>query len=386
MNNVDQFCQALADVQTLTPREVKSKKIAQAVYTRQVVTVVGVKTATSRFLPVSHAGYSNETYVDKLDLLGKTRAEFIGRKLKGIERRAHMTLFRGMVEAQQKADNQKADWRAFFAAHFGTKPEDACMIPDKLCLACWNCSLFGGLESQVKKAGTFSRLRYFDTFSVEDAAECVQTDDSPEQMAIGNVVYEDLVREGEEKTRGAESFHRYEYVKAGTHFPFITILESPTLLDVAGYLTAVKLADQHGYGKYSANHGKFQTEILAVSTGYPLFSVLDMLTWLEKADATRQEKQAAEEPKPPEQADENPLKEVIEQLKFEAAVGQLVSLFGADIDAVQKKLGAEFQAYITALKAPPKDGKAPAKGKAKKVQETPQQGTLLADQALGEGQ
>jgi len=339
-----EFMEQLADVQTLAPRDVKGKKIAQAIYTRQVVTVVGVKTTAGRFLPVSHAGYSNETYADKLDLLDKTRAEFIGRKLKGIERRAHMTMFREMVEAYQKAANQSVGWRQFFASHFGTTVEDACTIPDKLCLACWNCSLFGGMESQIKKAGTFSRIRYFDTFSVEDAAECIQTDDSPEQMAIGNVVYEDLIREGEEKTRGAESFHRYEYVKAGTRFPFITIIESPTLLDVAGYLAAVKLADQHGYGKYSANHGKFETEFLAVSTGYPLFSILNMLIWLESGD----------------------LKNLQGKLKFEAVVGSPVSLFDSDIEAARQVLGSQFTTYINALNVAPKSDEGKAKDKSKK--------------------
>lgn len=319
---VEQFIEQLADVEVLVPRKIKGKKIAQAIYTRQVVTIVGVKTTTSRFLPVSHTGYSNETYVDKLDLLGKTRAEFIGRKLKGIERRAHMSLFRNLVEAAQKEASQNPDWRTFFAAHFGTTSEDACTIPDKLCLACWNCSLFGALESQTKKGATFSRIRYFDTFSVEDAAECIQTDDSPEQMAIGNTVGEDLSIE-----RGEASFHRYEYVKAGTRFPFITIIESPTLLDVASYLAAVKLADQHGYGKYAANHGKFETKFLAVSTGYPLFSVLNMLNHLEKGDLT------------------NPQ----EKLEFESAIGQPVSLFGPDIEAIQQKLSEAFKGYIEAL-------------------------------------
>jgi len=313
---VTQFTEQLATVQTLVPREVKGRKIAQAIYTRQIVTIVGVKTTASRFLPVSHAGYSNETYVDKLDLLGKTRAEFIGRKLKGIERRAHMTLFREMVEAQPKDAEQSVDWRKFFAAKFGKE----CTIPDGLCIACWNCSLFGGLEAG--KGATFSRIRYFDTFSVEDAAECIQTDDSPEQMAIGNTVGEDLSVE-----RGEASFHRYEYVKAGTRFPFITIIESPTLLDVAGYLAAVKLADQHGYGKYSANHGKFETQFLAVSTGYPLFSVLNMLPWLEQGELTKPQN----------------------KLRFEAAVGQPVSLFESGIDAVRNTLSTQFTAYMEAL-------------------------------------
>ncbi|MEW6228152.1 MAG: type I-D CRISPR-associated protein Csc2 [Bacillota bacterium] len=322
--SIDQFAAQLASVEVLAPREItrgnKTARIAQSTYTRQVVTAVGVKTAASRFLPVSHAGYSNETYVDKLDLLGKKRAEFIGRKLKGIERRAHMTLFRQMTEAETGGT-----WREFFAEKFGKE----CTIPDGLCIACWNCSLFGGLEAG--KGATFSRIRYFDTFSVEDAAECVQSDESPEQMAIGNTVGEDLSVE-----RGEASFHRYEYVKAGTRFPFITIIESPTLLDVAGYLAAVRLADQHGYGKYSANHGKFTTDFIAVSTGYPLFSVLDMLLWLEEGDLSHAQ----------------------DKLRFEAAVDQPVTLFGSGIDELRQRLNDEFRAYIAGLNVPLK-GKEP---------------------------
>ncbi len=319
MNGTDEkfakFTEQLAGVSTLPPREVRGgKKVAQAIYTRQIVTVAGIKKTAGRFLPVSHAGYSNETYVDKVDLLGKTRAEFIGRKLKGIERRAHMSLFREMVESETNLE-----WRTFFAEEFGRE----CTIPNKLCIACWNCSLFGGMVAGT--GATFSRIRYFDTFSVEDAAECIQSDDSPEQMAIGNTVDEDLSEE-----RGEASFHRYEYVKAGTQFPFITIIESPTLLDVAGYLAAVRCADQHGYGKYSANHGKFETKFLAVSTGYPLFSVLNMVESLEKGDI---------KPK--------------QDLKFEAAVGAPVPLFGDEIATVQTKLADAFKEYIEALNATP---------------------------------
>lgn len=363
MSNVEKFIEALADVETLRPRVMKDSKgkitkvIAQAIYKRHIVTIVGLKTTASRFLPVSHAGYSNETYVDKLDLLGKIRAEFIGRKLKGTERRAHMTLFREMVEENQEPASPGADWRAFFARHYGTKPEEACTIPDKLCLACWNCSLFGGL--QAGKGGTFSRLRYFDTFSVEDAAECIQTDDSPEQMAIGNTVSEDLSEE-----RGEASFHRYEYVKPGTRFPFISIIESPTLLDVAGYLAAVRLADQHGYGKYSANHGKFKTEFLAISTGYPLFSVLDMLGWLGDAESGaikgtlnrggKDEADAAsegEQEKASERTNTTTEKRILDKLKFETAIGSPVSLVGADIGGIGGRLSDEFNDYVAALNA-----------------------------------
>ena len=273
--SLDKFINQMANVESLVPRQItRTRKVAQATFTRQVVTVVGLKTTTARFLPVSHEGHSNETYVDKVDVLDKQRAEFIARKLKGIERRAHMALLRELV-----ARANDGDWKTFFTEKFDTP----CIIPDGLCIACWNCALFGGLDARGQ-AATFSRARYFDTYSVEETLDCVSMLESEEGMGIGNQVYEDMVanKEGRARGRGAETYHLYEYVKAGTRFPFITLIESPTLLDVAGYLHTVRRADAHGYGKYSANHGKFDTQFLAVATGYPRFSVLDMLHWAEE--------------------------------------------------------------------------------------------------------
>ena len=251
--------------------EAKKQKSLPPVMNRNVVTIVGLKTTAGRFLPVSHEGYSNETYVDKVNLLGKERAEFIARKLKGIERRAHMSLFRGLV-----AGETEGEWDPAFLTLFG-KP---CTIPGGLCVTCWNCSLFGAMEAG--KGGTFARVRYFDTWSFEGADECIASMQSDRGMGIGNTVSEDLREE-----RGSDSYHQYEYVKAGTHFPFITVIESPTALDVAGYIQAVRMADLHGYGKYSANHGKFDTKFLAVAPGMPRFSVL---TLLEQADVASIEK------------------------------------------------------------------------------------------------
>ena len=249
--------------------------------------------------------------MDKLELLERNRAEFISRKLKGIERRAHMSLFRELVE--QKGQG----WQEYFKSKF----DKDCTIPDGLCIACWNCSLFGGLEAG--KGATFSRARYFDTYSVEDTGDCVAMEGSEEGMAIGNQVYEDV-----NKSRGSETYHLYEYVKAGTCFPFITIIESPTLLDVAGYLHAVRRADEHGYGKYSANHGKFDTEFLAVATGYPRFSVLDMLKWAEAGT----------------------LKGLFDDraVKFDDLNGS-IALFGKEIDEVAGKLQEAFDEYYEAL-------------------------------------
>lgn len=239
----------------------KKEKNLPPVFNRGVITLIGIKTVTTRFMPVSHEGFSNETYVDKIDLLGKKRAEFISRKQKGIERRAHMSLFREIVEEMGNA------WETEFQDKFGK----ACTIPAPLCVACWNCSLFGALEAG--KGGTFSRIRYFDTWSIQGAEECIASATSEEGLGIGNTVNEDLKRE-----RGSESYHLYEYVKAGTEFPFIVIIESPTALDIAGYIAAVERADVHGYGKYSANHGKFRTEFIALAEGMPNFSILDLLT------------------------------------------------------------------------------------------------------------
>ena len=311
MNQIEEFKNQLTPATSLIPRIDKKRHVAQPSYTRRVVTIAGIKTVKTRFLPVSHEGQGIETYVDKLELLERNRAEFISRKLKGIERRAHMSLFRELVE--QKGQG----WQDYFKAKF----DKDCTIPDGLCIACWNCSLFGGLEAG--KGATFSRARYFDTYSVEDTGDCVAMEGSEEGMGIGNQVYEDV-----NKSRGSETYHLYEYVKAGTHFPFITIIESPTLLDVAGYLHAVRRADEHGYGKYSANHGKFDTEFLAVATGYPRFSVLDMLKWAEAGT----------------------LKGLFDNhaVKFDDLNGS-VALFGKEIDEVAGKLQEAFDEYYEAL-------------------------------------
>lgn len=317
MSNVNQFIAQLAPVENLVPRKVGDKKIAQPAWTKQVVTIVGVKTVTNRFLPVSHEGYSNETYVDKVDLLGRSRAEFISRKMKGIERRMHMALYRELAEAQ----NGIASWQEFWQKHYGSLG----VIPDGLCLADWNSSLFGGLDAKGQMA-TFSRIRYFDAFSIEDTADCVGSMDN-EEMGIGNQVYEDLVadKEGKKRGRGSETYHLYEYVKSGTRFPFITIIESPTELDVVGMIHTIRRADAHGYGKYSANHGKFSTEFLAVATGYPRFSVLDML-------------QRAGEDK--DLLPENP--------QFDGLQAPII-LRGNEIEELAGRLQEAFAAYVKAL-------------------------------------
>jgi CRISPR type I-D-associated protein Csc2 len=281
LNDLDVFKAQLAPVDLLIPgpdteRDRKKRDLPPHM-TNRMVSIVGVKTAQSRFLAVSHEGESNETYVDKVELMGKVRAEFIARKMKGTERRAAMRLFRQLAEEHSRETNANEGWEEIFNRWFGTT--QPCRIPNALCTRCWNDSLFGSLRTgdgarREDRGAAFARVRYFDTYSLQDAAECIASTSSEEGMAIGNTVDEDLKYD-----RGSASLHYYEYIKAGTNFPFITVIESPTLLDVSGILNAVSAADLRGYGKYSANSGKFATEILAVSTGLPKFSVLDMLRW-----------------------------------------------------------------------------------------------------------
>ena len=117
MATINEFSAQLAKINDiLIPQVVNKRKVVPAYFTREVVTIVGVKTAKSRFLPVSHEGYSNETYIDKVELLGKLRAEFIARKLKGIERRAHMSLFRELVEI-----SNGTEWKTLFEQKFNNK-------------------------------------------------------------------------------------------------------------------------------------------------------------------------------------------------------------------------------------------------------------------------
>lgn len=322
-NKVEEFAarmNSLKDVLEPQSQEKGGKKIAKASMVKKTVTIVGIKTTAGRFMPVSHEGYSTDTYIDKVDIFGVNRAEFIGRKQKGIERRAHMVMFRELLE---KVSGKT--WDEAYKEYFGTE----CRIPDDLCLACWNCSLFGGLVAG--KGAVFSRIRYFDTFSIEPTEFAVAMEGSEEGMAIGNTVLEDLAAK-----RGSDSYHQYEYVKAGVHFPFITMIENPTLLDVIGYIKAVQIADDHGYGKYSANHGKFATQFLTVSTGYPRFSVLDMIKWA---------------------GEDYSVDKVLERfdpahpgVDFDAVTDEPIAIYGDEIKELAEWLSEEFTKYYNILK------------------------------------
>jgi hypothetical protein len=106
------------------------------------------------------------------------------------------------------------------------------------------------------------------------------------------------------------------------------MIESPTLLDVAAYIHAIRRADAHGYGKYSGSHGKFTTDLYVVATGYPKFSVLDMLAW----------------------ADDGKLEECFttERAKFDGVV-QPVALYGEDLDNLAANLTDAFRDYLAIL-------------------------------------
>ncbi len=237
------------------------------IFKGRVFTVVGIRRTTSRFMPVSHLGFSNESYVDKDTVLGEKRAVFIGRKQKAIERRMHMKILRREFENLYGKKSWKDVWKENFTME--------CEIPNNLCVVCPNCSLFGALRAGEQ--AWYSKSRYFDTYSIEPASTCIASKESDEGMGLGNQVYE-----SPEEARGAETFFYYEYVKPNTHFPFITMILEPTELDVSGYLIAHSLANKQGFGQYSAVQGKFDSKILGVALGYPKFSVLDMFNWVKE--------------------------------------------------------------------------------------------------------
>ncbi len=320
INDLERFKAELSPVDLLIPVQEKKKLVLPPHMTNRIISIVGVKTVQSRFLPVSHEGESNETYVDKVELLGKVRAEFIARKMKGTERRAAMRLFRELTEGYSGNG-----WREAFISWF--KATEPCRIPNALCTRCWNDSLFGSLEAG--KGATFARVRYFDTFSLQDTAECIASTSSEEGIAVGNTVDENLSED-----RGSASLHYYEYVKPGTQFPFITVIESPTMLDISGLLNSIPAADSRGYGKYSASSGKFSTEILAVSTGLPKFSVLDMLQWADADGGVS--------------AIRSSVSDSLESI-FENHVRESVTLDSATAESLKSELRSAFGEYADRL-------------------------------------
>lgn len=332
------FISQLTPVEFLKPKPLpvgksgKKKPVTQQGFTDRVVTIAGFKTTVGRFLPVSHDGRGIETYVDKVRLQGKTRAEFIAKKLKGIERRAHMRLYRALTEAYGKQL-----WQEYFQQRFGS----ACMIPNKLCMACWNCSLFGGMDEGELSEET--RFRPFDTYSVQRDTECIASIGSSEGMGIGNQVYEEGHLQRESNT-----YFLYEYVKAGTLFPFIAKIETPTLLDVAGYLAAIRRADGHGYGKYTANYGKFATQVLTVAWGHPRFSVLDMLEWAEAVPAEQVAEEGTEKQKI--KLIDRVREELVKEVYDHTDTQQIVLSQKKDIEGLQAMLFPAFKAYIEVLK------------------------------------
>lgn len=261
-------------------------------FTGRVATVIGLRTTTTRFVPKSHEGFSNEAYVDKEWILGEKRAAFTARKQKATERRSHMRLLRqyadaGSAVAGRLDKNGKFETEAK-AIKLDVAEPWRCEIPHELCLRCPNCTLFGGLRPGTQFA-LLARARYQDSFSLEPTRLCVANEESDagdmgiDGMAIGNTQMERL-----EAKRSSSSFFYYEYVRPGAHFPFVLTLLDPSILDVAGILTAIEFAAMTGYGSYSSNQGKFRTHVLALGTGMPRFSVLDMLEWTQDLALDRQ--------------------------------------------------------------------------------------------------
>ena len=71
MSNLNNFINHMAKIKNAielgdVKRGNKTWKVINPTYTHQVVTIVGIKTAKSRFLPVSHEGHGIETEIRKV--------------------------------------------------------------------------------------------------------------------------------------------------------------------------------------------------------------------------------------------------------------------------------------------------------------------------------
>lgn len=239
-------------------KKVKEKNLIRDIYEYsrlwkgKILTVIGIRTLTTRAIFQSHDNIGNETIVDKETINGVKRAVFTSRKQKAVERRAHIRLF-----------------RKFNPQYWSKAGINDCIVPEALCRACPNCTLFGSMVPG-RDIALASRIRYCDSFSIEPVEQCVATgvgDDGESGMAVGNMITSELV---------SQTLFYYEYIRPGTRFPFVTVILDPDPLDIAGFFAAHKLANSIGFGTYSTNHGKFKTDFLAIGFGMPNVTPLDL--------------------------------------------------------------------------------------------------------------
>lgn len=207
--------------------------------TAKRVTFIIDRVATSKAILQTEGEFT----LDKVEIEGVNRVEFLPTKQKAVERRAHMQIMR-------------------------EKGFEGCTIPNNLCVKCMNCSLFGAVNTDgvtVKVRVTTrsgqektedvtyslkSRILYSSSYSKQPADRIID-------LKTHNAVDELTLETG-------QALFEVEYVKEGAIFPSVVIIRDPTIYDFVLYVKALNLSQVLGYGAKTSHFGRFKNEIRAI--------------------------------------------------------------------------------------------------------------------------
>jgi CRISPR type I-D-associated protein Csc2 len=167
-----------------------------------------------------------EFILDRIEIGGKERIEFLPTKQKAVERRTHMGYLR-------------------------STGYNECVIPNQLCMKCINCGLFGAVQAERGREGRFnlkSRILYSSAYSLQDADKITET---KTQTAVDEV------------TQSTEqALFEIEYVIPGAIFPSIVVIRDPTYYDFLTYLKT--LSQPTRYGARTSLGGEIENTIVGI--------------------------------------------------------------------------------------------------------------------------
>ncbi len=222
----------------------------------KILTVIGYLELTQRGIFKSTIGDgSNHQVVDKQEVDGELRAELRGIKVLTKMRDTMLMDLRDVYETLDDKQKEQISWSL------------SCRKNEWLCGNCVACVSFGSL-----KAGKFARRsRWFfpDMFSETKVEDCVAGYQDFDEAGVLNTV-EGPTREGM-RSRSSASFATYEYVRAGTRFPFKFSVRDPSKFDLFAFIKTINEVGQvDGIGAYSSRNGRFKVVISAIADGAPL--------------------------------------------------------------------------------------------------------------------
>jgi CRISPR type I-D-associated protein Csc2 len=189
------------------------------------VTFVLLRTVKDRAILQTEGDFTLDKVIVGSGEAAKEKVEFMSTKQKAVERRQHMAMLR--------------------SAGYGD-----CIIPNKLCLRCINCALFGGVRAEGGRAERYnlkSRILYSSAYSLQDAREITDT-------KTHNAVNEVTQSTG-------QALIEVEYVLPGAIFPSVTVIRDPTWYDFMSYLKVIQSATR--FGARTAMGGEVENSLVA---------------------------------------------------------------------------------------------------------------------------